>query len=273
MKRIMALALGLLLLVGCGGVGVDGLRKTSEEDIQWVDYWWGNEGADAPRFPLYLELPEDDIQLYGVCGKNYQGGMVLFHEGRETYFSDWGYAHYDYPRMTYYDFDGDGEREIGVITLMGNGTGLLLSDLHIVTMKKEERYEGSAAYDNYAYTYIDHAFTHEDVAAYFNKAIKYKYDKQANTVDITLANQRITASLNPDYLGHTIAVGTCIHFYFTGNRIELRASLETDSYMMGESVGCVTADVAFDGKEIRLNNIKLGTSEEYTEWWLSGENR
>lgn len=258
MKRVVALAMGLLLLTGCGA----GVVEEPAQDIHWVasEYPHLNE-----RFPLYVELPEDDIQLYGVYGENYLGGMVLFHENRETYFGDWGFAKYDLPCIAYYDFDGNGTRDIGVITLTGGGTFLFLSDLHIVTVHREERFEGSGAYDDYVYAYVDHAFTNDDVATFFNKGLKAKRGKLDNTIEFSFGGKTWTAELEDELLWveeEGVQVGADgvghIGFAFEEKGIRLRATpyvkyekTAVPGYLRGE----FTADVSFDGKEFHLTNI------------------
>jgi len=260
MKRIIALAMGMLMLTGCGAAIKKKTATAPAEDIHWVgsDYYYTGEPDE--RFPLYVELPEDDIQLYGVEGSNWQGGMVLFHQGRASYFSDWGFTKYDYPRIAYYDFDGDGKKEIGVITLVNSGTGILLTDLHILTVHE----------DNGAFTYTDHAFTNEDVEAYFKKSLKFKRGKQANTVDLIIGGQSYTANLDPNFnWAKEVVMGSHVCFEFMDNGIQLHVLPKAwyyDGWAEGEVIAFFQANVTFDGKQFHLGDINLGPKALWEEY-------
>lgn len=281
MKRVVVLIMGLLLLAGCGGVVTEESEATTTEtaiqtttqpataivpteDIHWVASGYhaalvAGEANPDERFPLYLELPGDGIQLYGVYGDNYQGGVVLFHEGREAYFSDWGFAWWDYPVLAYHDFDSDGTKDIGVITLIAHGTFTHLTELHIVTIEKTDT--GAIVNDApyYEYKYIDHAFTHEDVTAWVDKSLSCKRGKQKDTIELTIDGKTFTADLEPgrNWQGNASA-SMAVVFEPESNGIRLTVGVVTayeNSPPYGEYLGEFTADVTFDGRQFHLTNI------------------
>ena len=262
MKRIVALAMGLMLLTDCGAAVAD----EPGEDIHWVasDYYpsGANRGDAFGGYPLYVELPEDDIHVCGAPGND--RGMILIHEDRETLFSDWGYPKYDYPCIAYYDFDGDDTKEIGVITLVGSGTFISLKDLHIVTIEKT---------DTGDYRYIDHAFTCDDVGAFFGEGLKAKRGKKKNTVEFSFGKKTWTADLDPELPwieadGINVKVPDSfgfVNFAFQGKGIRLRATpyvtYETQA-IPGYLQGDLTADVTFDGKQFHITNIDYEPDQE-----------
>jgi len=81
-------------------------------------------------FSLVAAIENEGIFLYGRGGS----GMTLYKNGRITRFDDWRWLQprFIFPQLMYYDFDGDGERELAVILPAGSGTGVSLFNLHIV---------------------------------------------------------------------------------------------------------------------------------------------
>ncbi|MCL1951319.1 MAG: hypothetical protein FWF60_00680 [Oscillospiraceae bacterium] len=289
MKRMLIALAALLLLAGCGAAGTETPVTTAAEaatttqaattivpteDIHWVasDYYPAR-AADNERFPLYVELPEDDIQLYGVNGENYHGDMVLFHEGRETTFSGWGFSKYDLPCIAYYDFDGNGVKDIGVITLVSGGTFTYLTDLHIVTIEKIDT--GFIVNDGpyYEYEYADHAFTCEDAAAFLGKGLQAKQGKKKDEIELSYAGKAWTVAIDPG-LHWTEEDGVIItqdgygpgevSFTFEKKGIKLHTTLFVlcEGHAPVDLPAGFTADVVFDGKQIRLTNIDFQVHQE-----------
>lgn len=157
MKRICALVVGLALLAGCGAAVMEEPATEEHSTTQPVTtilsaFVDPERNPDVERFPCVASLPDYDIYLYWINGENYNGKMVLFQEERETIFDDWGYWHYPYPQLAYEDFDGDGEKEIAAITLVGSGTGLLVTDLHVLKVIREYvPYHETIAYEEFTF--------------------------------------------------------------------------------------------------------------------------
>jgi len=274
MKRVVVLVIGLAMLCGCGAV-------VEAPEVQYTATQPAFTTIPSPpenksgnyeeRFPLYLSLPEDDIYLYGIEGGNFERGVVLFQENCESYFGSWGGSSWrGYNEMIYHDFDGDGKKDIGVILYQASGTGLYLSDLHIVSSEKIQvgvtaSYMGDPIYQ---FKHTDHVFTHEDVSAFFNERLTAKRGKQKNTVEFTIGKKTWTADLEPDETwnaGEGVLVGTHIEFEFEGTSIRLRAApyvIYEERALPGWLLGGFTADVTFDGKEFHLTNIDYEPDQE-----------
>jgi len=131
MKRIVALALGLLLLAGCG-------RAVA---------------PDEPAGPRVIaEWPEHGITLTYVE----EGTILLRHGIEEATFSGWGKPWFDngyVSGMAFHDFDGDGENELAVIeqVMLGDAPSM---QLHMIKLGGQP--------------WIDHVFTVEDAAAWLD---------------------------------------------------------------------------------------------------------
>jgi len=261
MRRIVCMVLGLLLLAGCGVVDMVESETTMEETTIAVP----SNAEGGQRFPLAASLPEDDIYLYSVNGYNNQGGMVLFQEGCETYFAGWdGIARYnEYPVLTYRDFDGDGEREIGVITgIIAGGSGPSLSSLHILKVHEDNTYM------QMKFSYTEYAMTPEDITAYFEEKMTWKRGKEPNTLELKIDDQAFIAYLYPDETWKEeggVVVDHRIHFYFREDgSIEFSgmANLWYTSSERSHGIGYFNADVTFDGEQFHLTNIDFEPFQE-----------
>lgn len=274
MKRMIALFAALCLLAGCGAMPQGESAATTEittpdeptasqispTQVSAGGIVWAETGTVLyGTFPLFVELAEDDIQLYGVSGSPDPGGMVLIHEGRAAYFDGWGYEKYGYPKMAYYDFDGDSKKEIAVITLVGSGTGVLMTELHIVTTEEQKESGADSPHS------VDRALRFDDVAAYVNKHMTYTKDGSA--IALRLGNAAYTAELDPDFLWREIlSIGDVAEFSFHGKGIQLKfpiKSLPATDASIGDDLATCTADITFDGEQFHWNNFAFG--EGYTD--------
>ncbi|MCL2299334.1 MAG: hypothetical protein FWC27_04215 [Firmicutes bacterium] len=185
MKRIFALALGLLFLASCGA-----------------------GGTDKPAGPrLIAEWPENDITLYMVE----EGTVLLRHGTEEATFSGWGkpWIGLDYQiGMGYYDIDGDGLNELAVSTQVEHGE-TWSENLHIITLEKQP--------------WEDHVFTTGDVAAWFGKRLQYRRGETENTAEVTLGNKTWKVRLSkPELNLADPAIDHCM-YPLLGGEIVLRA--------------------------------------------------
>jgi len=260
MKRVVALVAGLVVLAGCGAAGMEPVAEaqytTTQPAFTTIRSVPENKADHYnERFPCVASLPEDDIYLYWIQGQNYNGKMVLFQEERETIFDDWGYWKYDYPKLSYNDFDGDGNKEIAAITIVGSGTGLCITDLHILNIHRNYvPYHESIEYEEFT-------LSNEDVTDFFEKNLKYKHGKKANTLELKIDGNIFMADLDPSqtWLGK-IESGSHVYFSFKDDGIKLRTIMSAhyeEGPPWGDSFGHFIADVIFDGKQISLTNIQL----------------
>jgi len=269
MKRVCALVLCVALLAGCGIAAEPGetedITETTTEVIELysdginitetatIDPKW-NE-----RFPLVAALPEDDIYLYWIQGKNFNGKMVLFQEYHETIFDDWGYEKYDYPQLAYQDIDGDGTKEILVIAIKGGGTGMLLTDLHLLTVDTQIT-EYGVDYVGKRFDYVEYVFTNEEVACIINEKLSSKYGKQPDTLELSLGKEKLIIDKEDWIESSRVTVDYHIRFMFENNDFRVRAGVR--AFNQPFYVAGITADVTFDGKRFGLTNIAF---EPYLE--------
>ena len=81
---------------------------------------------------LLAEIPEKDIAFYGLEGKEFYPALIRWGTSQAEF--DWLYMtpRCIEPRLWCFDFDGDGVDELVVDCYWGSGTGVSLSDLHVV---------------------------------------------------------------------------------------------------------------------------------------------
>ena len=186
MKRVVALAMGLLLLAGCGVVG-----------------------AEKPAEPrLISQMADNDISLYYVE----EGTVLLRHGNEKATFSGWGKPWLDLyyqPSMTYFDIDGDGLKELAISTQVTRGT-TFSENLHIITLEKQP--------------WIDHVFTTDDVSTWFDKRLQYKRGELENTVEVTLEGETWTIQLRkPDFSWAEPSIVSSLYYFGSSDGYTLRA--------------------------------------------------
>lgn len=81
---------------------------------------------------LLAEIPGKDAAFYGLEGKEFYPALIRWGESLAEF--DWRYMtpRCVEPRLWCFDFDGDGADELVVDCYYGSGTGVSLSDLHVV---------------------------------------------------------------------------------------------------------------------------------------------
>jgi len=259
MKRIIALVLGLVVLAGCGAVVIDAPEDVTRASEYTTIPSSTMKYPDPKSLRRAASLPEDNIYLYSD-----NDNMLLFQEGHATAFYGWGYEKYDYPELAYIDVDGDGEREIVAVTLAGAGTGLLLTNLHILKVTREPVSHNEPIY------YKEFTFTHEEITAYIETNLKYKRGEKANTVDLTIDGKTFSADLDSEqiWLGE-IKSGDHVYFRCKDGSVQMRTILAAcyeDGPPYGDAFDHLIADVIFDGKQISLKNFELVPAE--WPFWL-----
>jgi len=270
MKRIIALVLGLVVLAGCGAVTQEmpetvSLPISINQTISDAPYYDYTTAVPAPtnsegeeRFQLYAELPEEDIYLYEVRGRNPQSGMVLFQGDSANYFSGWnaGRRFNDLVKIVYHDFDDDGEREIGITTgIIAGGSGPSVFDLHILKVHEDTPYPNT---EIKTVRYTEYVF---NVTDYFIERMTWQRGKEPNTLELKVDGQTFLVQLRSDRVwdeGIGVDVGHRIHFFFREDgAIEFSglARVWYTYFERSEGLGYFNAVVVFDGKEFHLTNI------------------
>ena len=215
------------------------LPEEVTEIIDWED--WGGVG-------LLAEIPEADAAFYAVEGKDFSPALIRWGDSLAEF--DWRYAtpRNIAPRMWCFDFDEDGLDELVVDCYYGSGTGVSLSDLHVV----EKDAEGNLT----AYTFPLEALAvalesdmgivtaGETVCAYLGTEL----------VDITAA----LGDLQPRYTGSGLALGETVGFEKTEAGMACRMGAVVDAEKLHHWYAAdITADVFYKDGEFILDGLHL----------------
>lgn len=103
--------------------------KTWEETYEWYD----------ERIILLEELPGIGVKIYGNPGMG--RGVIIEYNGRRHLFDKcFLTTRVSFPQFKVYDYDKDGESEIGMISYTGSGTGFSVEDFCIID-SVDEKYD------------------------------------------------------------------------------------------------------------------------------------
>ena len=207
--------------------------------MEWED--WGGVA-------MLAELPEADAAFYAVEGKDFSPALIRWGDALAEF--DWVYAtpRNIAPQMWCFDFDEDGLDELVVDCYYGSGTGVSLSDLHVV----EKTADGLLT----AYTFPLDALraalesdmgivtAGETVCAYFSTEL----------VDITEA----LGDLNPRYTGTGLAVGEVVTFEKAAGCMGCRMGLVVRAEKLYHWYAAeLSADVFYKDGEFILDGLHL----------------
>ena len=122
---------GKLHSVSANAAVTDGRVPEGEYDLP-TEVVRQSELVSNGGIALLAELPEEDIAFYGLEGKEFYPALIRWGESQAEF--DWLYMtpRCVEPRLWCFDFDGDGADELVVDCYYGSGTGVSLSDLHVV---------------------------------------------------------------------------------------------------------------------------------------------
>lgn len=223
--------------------GAEHLSANEECDPFGAQIW--KPGTES-YFPLYAMIKEEDIYLYGI----YNGGMILYQNGRGTYF-DWpgitGRA--ILPQMLYHDFDGDGKKELAVTLYWGAGTGFGAMDLHILEIGDEDRWEKPL--------YTDYVLSALDVTDWMKEPIIAILTEDKKTLIVEACGSYYEIEGRPEDTFEGIVFGNFVHFDFEGTRIKVSIAVAAEyeeSPATPDYFGEIEAYVTFDGEKFILED-------------------
>lgn len=270
MKPVLPLCLACLLtLTACGGGTRPAPSPEAEplsvplaaQAVQPQD--WDLDPADFPTrptegsaelwdgSPLYLlsQLPEQEICLYGVGGRDYDG--IILQQG------DW-WAAYELPWMTprsilpeFYsgDFDADGTEELAILTYTGSGTGVSAWTLTLAEPAEE----------GWDLLSLPDAVYSDSVSPLFSCS----RGPEADQAVISLGESAVTVSL-PEYLDPApdealeAYVGPIVSYEVEGNTISAHLSVGLHSPSIPYTT-CYVADIqaqlTYDGQNFTLHDL------------------
>ena len=240
---------------------------TSNEDNPIITDPYGvplfdtGEAIEPQRnFPLYAALPKDDFYLYGI----YPTGMVLYHENQGHYF-DWPglTPRLILPEMAYYDYDGDGEKELAVTVYYASGTGLALMDLHIIKINKSDSSWPPVTYYDYTVSSSYNDENPTDIEKLLGEDFPFTLEDNGETVHFMMDDKSYIAhnKLDEEYAGlpQKIVYGNIVYFNLhEDNHITVDISIgfqlnfATPAYFAN-----VIADVNFDGEKFSFTNKRI----------------
>lgn len=112
-------------------------------------------------------IPEADISVYGLKENGTEAGVytlkgIYVKQGNEVQVLDTNWGVYDeLPVIRYQDYDGDGIKEIAMISRSASGTGLSVNDLYILEKVSSGGWK-------------EHVFTSLDWSEILNKKLEYQ---------------------------------------------------------------------------------------------------
>ncbi len=239
---LIIIFISLILVVGIGALISFGGEKKKHRDTDG-HIWYGavslipentklpdnliensdqlNEFLESDRtIALVANIPEEDIYVYGLKELGREEGTYTLHgicvkQGSEVQVLDINWGVYDeLPKLRYQDYDGDGIKELAMISRSESGMDISLNDLYIL----EKRKEGG---------WTPHSFASSDWQNIINKRMEYQEKDGILTISIDGKDTgyRINiASLEEEWGEELTSVffGSYGEFYFSNERIFLK---------------------------------------------------
>ena len=244
----------------------DGYYLESDETDEFgngINYF-----SKTSYFPLYAMMKSENIYLYGIGNDgNYHSGMIFFKDGQGTYF-DWpNLTYYSFmPELSYFDYDGDGEKEIAVVIYSNKGTGLLDTELHILKPELDELGHIS---------YKEHTLKTENIAQWFSEGFTTKLSEDNGELTISFAGHDYHVDIQTAVYGvyeeagwhnlQGVGYGSSNEFYFAQNdaiKISIGIGFNFKNWpIKGNYLGNVTAKVNYDGERFFLSDYTLHMNE------------
>jgi len=205
-----------------------------------------NNPLGAPLLNLFDERTWDFALTGAIMGENIYLYIaneteltILYYKGQIIYFTDWPPigGRGVYPQLLYHDLNGSGRKDLAIIVHAGSGTGVSLSNLHVLSFDDE---------GNHHITYL----LGRDVHEWMTAPMDFEVIEDSETFRFYFAGQSYIIDCF-SFEGETlISVGTCsvASFWFEGTQIKtvvaIAARYETRSPIY---FGNANSVVRFDG--------------------------
>jgi hypothetical protein len=150
--------------------------KLPDNLIEGYDAWNEFLNSDS-TIALVAAIPEEDIYVYGLKENGAEEGTytlrgICVRQGEELQVLDTGWGVYDeIPKLRYEDYDGDGTKELAMISRSSGGTNLFFNDLHILEK-------------NDAGGWTDNTFDSSDWQDIINNRLEYQVKDGSLTIAI-----------------------------------------------------------------------------------------
>lgn len=195
------------------------------------------------EYPLIAMLPEKDIYLYGA-----EDGVILKQGDKLCTFA-WSYLtpRFVLPMLHSGDYDGDGTEKLMCVLYVGSGTGVSISELHILEPQSEELYR-------------DVLFEPADYIEQLNSNIGYSYDKEKKLTFIIEGNEYEyeTPELFEEFNFVNISYGDIIGFeYQDGINITANPGFSFVGIAPPVYFGSVTAKIIYKEGTFTLSDYTI----------------
>lgn len=217
--------------------------KLPEEAVDMIE--WIDEGGVA----LLAELEEADVAFYAIEGKEFSPALIRWGESMAEF--DWAYItpRAVLPRLWCFDFDGDGEEELVVDCYMASGTGVSMSDLHVV----EKNGDG---------TLTAHTFPRKPLMSELSGYLCLV--KAGNATYANLGSEKVDITkelkgMELDFKDYDLTTGAVLGFEKTeqGMTCRMAVRLEGKKEISYWYVADITADVLYEDGEFILDGFHL----------------
>lgn len=196
------------------------------------------------EYPLIAMLTEKDIYLYGA-----EDGVILKQGDKLCTFNWRSYLtpRFVLPILHSGDYDGDGTEELMCVLYVGSGTGVSISELHILEPESERLYR-------------DILFEVSDYIEQLNSNIKYSYDKEKKLTFIIEGNEYEyeTSEFFEEYTFVSIGYGDIIDFeYQDGIQLTVNPGFSFVGIAPPVYFGSVTAKVIYKDGTFTLRDFTI----------------
>lgn len=198
---------------------------------------------------LLAQQPDHDLYVYGLNANTTMKG-VLVRWGESTYYGKGLYymtPRQILPQVDCADYDGDGQPEVALSLYIASGTGVGISNLHII----EKSADG---------TLSAHLYESEEYIALLNEALSWDFDRSKDQVTVHIGDSSSAYSLHPEFVDtfeRPMVTGDIATFEIQGMQIEgyfgLAMIYENGPY--GMYGGDITANIRWDGSAFSMEDL------------------
>jgi len=258
---VISLSAVCLLSSSCSG---NTASEPSNQIKDTIDHQTGEiielgDEYDISQLSLLSALPDRDIYLYSR-----ESDGVILSIGDRKYDYDWIYLtpRGILPIMQVSDFDGDGKDELSVILYMGSGTGISISELHMIEISNNPSYGNLQ----------DHIFSSTNYVSQLQQAVSFKTSNHAGelrgelTVDTDVYPVNLKDLQSEDYgkINEEIIWGNVVDFNSDNNKLtaEFGVGVASEHAVSPIYIGKLYTDVYYEQGEFILGNHRF---EEYQD--------
>ncbi|NIK75405.1 hypothetical protein FHS15_000503 [Paenibacillus castaneae] len=176
------------------------------------------------------------------------------------------------PQMTVSDFNTDGKEELAIILNTGSGTGISISELHIIEIPEEQKLPVQSSDAPNPDKLEDHLFSSISYIAQLQKAVGFKTMNHTGELrgELTVGSEVYQVNLkdlqSEDYgkINDELVWGNIVDFSSNQNQltVEFKVGITCENFISPIYIGAMHADVNYAQGEFILNNFRF---EEYEE--------